>query len=329
MEFEYQDILLSQIDHADLSFLISTDDSIEMLKASIQSVGLTQPPILISKSNQTEPEKQYATVAGFRRIRACRELGWGHLTAMCLKSDTPFIRCALVAISGNLSHRKLNIVETARCFALIENDADQRENIYQKLRLIGLQTNDEMTAKLKKVGDMSDLLQQGLIAGSIAIPVALELYAMSDESGSQALTELLLELKLSLSRQREALDWVQAIAHREKLEIEQVLSDEAIRRCRLDTTLDAPRKANLIRDLLRKRRYPEISYHEHKYAITLKSLTIPKSLHIIPPAHFESSSYSLKIDFKTADGLNKSLEEARKMLHSPSFVSLLKTTQSE
>ena len=329
MEFEYKDILLSQIDHADVTFLISTEESVESLKASIQRVGLIQPPILISKSKQEERENKYAIVVGFRRIRACRELGWGHLKAMCLESDTPFIRCALAAVSGNLSHRKLNLVEAARCFALLENETDQSEEIYQTLASIGLQSNKEMIAKLKKIADMGDLLQQGLILGSIALPVALELHAMSDESGAKALTGLLLELNLSLSRQRETLDWIQAIAHREKLDIERVLGDEAVRRCRRDTTVDAPRKANVIRALLRKRRYPEISAHEQKYANALKSLTIPKSLHIIPPAHFESPSYGLKIDFKTADGLDKRLEEARKMVHSPSFISLLKTSKSE
>lgn len=327
MDFESCNISFSQIDRSDHTFKISTDDRIDMLKASIQSLGLLHPPILVRKSDPDDIDR-HIIVSGFRRIKACHELGWRDLLVNIIKSDTPLYRCALVAISESYFQRELNPVETATCIAMIEKVGNKRKECYQILNSIGFKTNDAIISKLKRVDVMDDRLKQGVIEGTIALPVALELCDMKDQVGAQVLIELLRELRISLSRQREILDWIQAIAYRERSAIQAVLDDEAIRNYRRNENIDQPQKANLIREHLRRRRFPEITAHEQLYIETVKSLQLHKALHLMPPANFESSSYSLKIDFNNIEELSQGSENALKLSESPLLKSILKSSKS-
>ena len=328
MDFEYKKIPLSRIDGADQTFKIGTDDSIEMLKRSIRHLGIIHPPILIEKPISDGSEPSYVTVTGFRVIQACRELGMHEIGANCLDVETPFHRCALVAIGDKYLDKKLNPVEQARCLALIEKAGEKRGEALEIFQAMGGQPNDEMMTKLKKINGMGGFLKTGLIEGAIALPVALDLCDMPDGDGARALAELLIELRVSLNRQREMVDWIQAVACRERMDIGAVLADEAIRRLRNDETLDAPRKAKLIRDHLRSRRYPEITAYERKYADVVKSLSLKKNIHLIPPSNFESASYSLKIDFKSVDELLQRTKNAMELSQSPSLATLFKPTRS-
>ena len=252
MDFECKDIPLSQIDSTDRTFEISTDDSLEILKASIRSLGVIHPPILIEKPRMAGKEVSYIPIAGFRRIEACRELRFRFLTANCLGSETPFYQCALVAITESHFQKALNPIEISRCFALIEKSGEQGDKVLKSLHSIGFQANDASISKFKRLNRMDRLIKNGVIEGAIALPVALDLFDMSDQDGAMALAQLFVELRISLSRQRELMDWIQAIAHRERTEIKAVLADEAIRNWLVDETLDPPDKANLIRDHFRK-----------------------------------------------------------------------------
>lgn len=328
MDFERHQILLSQIDGSDQTFRITTDGRIENLKASIQHLGMLTPPILKPAPPKRHRKERYVIVSGFRRIDACRQMGWRHLAANCIQADTPYYLCALAAISDNFLQRELNLVETARCVALIEKAGGKRRQSYETLKTIGLEANDVMIDKLKTVDAMDDRLKRGIIEGTIAMPVALELFAMPDQHGAQLLVGLLRELRISLNRQREMLDWLQAIAHRERVTIAGILEDAAIRQYLSDETLDGPRKAKLIREVLKRLRYPEISAYEQYYADAVKEMPLQPPLRLIPPPNFESPTYSLKIDFRTVEELAHAIEKAQKLAMSTSLRALLNPIRS-
>ena len=61
-----QTVKLSEIDHADDTYRITTQTDVSDLKQSFKRVGLLNPPFLI------ENNSSYTVVSGFRRIEACR-----------------------------------------------------------------------------------------------------------------------------------------------------------------------------------------------------------------------------------------------------------------
>ncbi len=329
MEFECRRIELAQIDRADSTFRISTDSLTDRLKASIRQLGLLHPPLLLPKIESPPDEAsntpRFVIVSGFARVEACLELGWHAIQAHCLPSDAAVHRCAVMAIADNL-HRPLNVVEMARALALVERTDAGSTATLDLLASIGFKLNDDLVAKLHRVGCMNERLHHGLIEGSIALPTAIELHEMADNAGAQALAEFFLKMQLSLSRQREVLEWVQAIVHRERIDISQLLTDALAGHRTDDIECDRPKVSNLIRQYLRRRRYPEISAHEQRYAQSIKALKIPNGIQLLPSPHFEHPSYSLHIDFTTLDDLSEGLKNAHRLAESTAMASLLEPT---
>ncbi|MBR9980583.1 MAG: ParB-like nuclease domain-containing protein, partial [Desulfatitalea sp.] len=269
MVYEIRTVPLSQFDMADTTFRISTRESDDTLVGSIRGVGLIQPPIVLEKGGTL------IVVSGFAREAACRAMGWPEIPARCLPADTPFIDCALLAVADNTAQRTLNVVETARAMALLGRAAATQDGAYSLdalLQIVGLGANPQLTEKLQPVPFMPEWLQRGLAEGAIPLPMALRLHALADAAAAEALVALFRELEWSLNRQREFLDWVLAIAHREALPLVEVLADPQVTHWRQDAQMDKGHKSQQIRQHIRKRRYPAITAFETRYTQTLKAL---------------------------------------------------------
>lgn len=317
MDYDLKRPALSQIDEEDVTFRVSTHGANDALRLSVHAVGLIHPPVL------WERQGRWVVVSGFARMAACRSLGWREVPARCLPPGTPFAQCALVAVADNAAQRELNVVEMARALDLLTRAAGNRDGARQMARSIGLPAGDELVEKLAAVTHMSDQLQDGLCSGRIALPMALRLHALADKAAAEALASLFQALEWGLNRQREFLDWVQAIAHRDGIAVTAVLADEPLRRWRQDPELDKGRKSQLIRSHVRKRRYPAITAHEEQYAGMVKALKMPNGIQLIAPPHFEGRTYRLWIDFDDPDQLAQRLHEAQRMAASPLLKQLM------
>jgi ParB-like chromosome segregation protein Spo0J len=111
----YQTISLVDIDFEDPAFRITTRNDIDDLLGSIQKIGLLQPPVLMANS------AGYTIVCGFRRIAACRKLGWTRIAAGILKKTVDRFKTAQLSIADNAFQRSLNLVETSRALKLLDD----------------------------------------------------------------------------------------------------------------------------------------------------------------------------------------------------------------
>ncbi|MBW2101027.1 MAG: ParB N-terminal domain-containing protein, partial [Deltaproteobacteria bacterium] len=64
---------MSSIDLEDKTYQITTNTTLDDLIDSIKTVGLISPPLLLKKK---QDHSEHTVVSGFRRIAACRSLGW-------------------------------------------------------------------------------------------------------------------------------------------------------------------------------------------------------------------------------------------------------------
>ena len=141
----YRAISPAEIDAEDLTFRITTRSEIQDLLGSINKIGLIQPPVLAA--NPTG----YTIVCGFRRIAACRKLGWTRLTARILEKTVDPFSTAQVAIADNALQRPLNLVETSRALQLLdkfESDSRQRRKAAE---IMGLPISPSLTPAVKKI----------------------------------------------------------------------------------------------------------------------------------------------------------------------------------
>jgi ParB family chromosome partitioning protein len=300
----------------DTMFKISTGAASAGLVESIRLVGLLNPPILIECSGG------FRIVSGFKRIATLRQLDIGSMPARLLDPTTTVERCIRIAIIENSSQRQLNLVEQANAIGLLATFCVDAQQLVDTACSAGLSVNPDMAGKLKKLADMEAPLKKGVLGGTIALPVAIQIHDMKDAVDRQTIGTLLKELGLSLNRQREMLEWIVSISRRDDISVTQLLMTEEIVNWMQDPNRDRRQKGQLVRKYLKTRRYPTIQSYEKRFDDIVKKLKLAKGTFLIPPPHFESPSYGLRFEFRDYHELLRKLKEFEKITKSEILKSL-------
>lgn len=102
---------------------------------------------------------------------------------------------------------------------------------------------------------------------------------------------------MSLGKQREIIALSKDILLREKISISDLFNSQDIREIIDSEHMDVNQKVNLLRSILKHRRYPTITDTQNRFENMVKSLKLPANVSLTPPAFFEDTAYSLKLDF--------------------------------
>lgn len=301
----YRTILLSDIDSENQTFRITTRSDSEDLLISIRRVGLTQPPLLMTDS------AGYTIVCGFRRIDACRSLGWRRVFAGILAKTVDRFKAAQFSIADNASQRSLNLVETSRALKLLDKfspDDQQRRDAGQAL---GLPTNNSVAQQIKKICRLPLAVQEGILANTINLAMALELGRL-DPGCAKELSWLFKELKLGLNKQRELLFLIKEIAERENTSIPLVIAEKALQEILKNEEMDRAVRRQKVRKYLRQRRFPAFSRAESNFRKWVGQLKLGNNIDMIPPRNFEGETFSMVLRFsnrKELDDLKTKIEQ--------------------
>lgn len=307
---------LSQIDSGNETFRITTAANIDDLMASIHTVGLLNPPLIIGSRGD------YIIVSGFRRIEACRRLGWPHINARILDSATSRAECAGLAITDNAFQRPLNLVEQSRSIHLFSGFFKDDKRLARELSVLGLPANPSVIKKIIRVCHLSPPIQSGILSNTISLTTALELGEFGQDAGDRLAT-LFHGLKLGLNRQREIITLVKEIAFRDNVSIQAVLEEEGVIGILNNEVFDRSQKARKLRVYLRQRRFPSLTEAERKFEQHAKKLKLGSGTQLIPPDSFEGSGYTLKISFKNLTELNLRKATFDAILGHPSLEKIL------
>lgn len=312
----FDSVSLAKIDWDDHRFRVSTSGPSGPLTASVKRVGVITPPALLKKSSS------YVIISGFRRLEACRQSGGQQITAQIFGSQTPLEHCVHIAILENIFLRELNLVEQGRIVHMLDQLYPDEEKLCKEAGRLGLPLNLKMSKKLRTVSKMSATLQHALIAGHIALPVALQLNEMAEHTTANKIAKIFSEIGLGLNRQREFMDWLIGISRRESISIIKLIEDGELNEILDDTDTDRKQKSLLVRQYFKNRRYPEISKIEKRYQTFMKTLKLGKGVQLIPPAHFESQTYAIKIDFTHHEELVSRYQDLETTVQSTTLKSL-------
>lgn len=85
----------------------------EILKASIHQDGLKTPIVVRAGDGETDTQTVFRVRAGFRRLRAVRELGWDRIPAIIIPCDTPDIEDYWINLSENCQRESITPFEIA------------------------------------------------------------------------------------------------------------------------------------------------------------------------------------------------------------------------
>ncbi len=291
MQFKLDTVALSAINTNDGSYRITTDTSIEDLGVSIEVVGLLNPPFL------SRQPAGYRIVAGFRRINACKSLGWSKIEARILEPSGMDFECVKLAVTDNSFQRPLNLIEISRSVGLIRSVIKDDGILLKAATQLGLPINLSILKKVETLFHLPGSIQEGVLSGSISLSMALRL-AQLDADDAVAVAEIFNTFNLSLNKQREILTLTQEIAARDDISIQQLLAGKEIKNLMVAETTDKAEKTRMLRQYLKRRRFPEITRAETAFVKRLKKLTLGANVQLIPPKNFEGSNYTLQLCFE-------------------------------
>jgi len=290
MRFKEKIVYFSQIDFSDDAFRITTEKQVGDLMHSINHVGILHLPLLLKK------ETSYTIIYGFRRIEACRRLNWSKLEAKVLDPDTMRLKCIKYAITDNAFQRPLNLIEKSRSIEMLSDFFKDINRLAEELSVLGLSEHPSMIKKLRGVCHLPEPLQNSILSNTISLAMVLELAGMSWDD-AKGFIKLFNTLKLSLNKQREIVTLVKEIAMREDKTIFQVFEESQLKKILMSEDLDKNQKARNIRIYLKQRRFPTITSIERSYEKYCQKLNLEKGFKLIPPANFESPTYTLQLSF--------------------------------
>jgi ParB family transcriptional regulator, chromosome partitioning protein len=293
---------MSEIDDQDPTFRITTRASFDDLSVSIDCIGLIHPPIL------KESSSGLIVVSGFRRIAACRALGWNRMPACVLASNCSLADAVRCAIADNTLQRSLNLVEISRCVNLLAGIVCNDAELLSWATCLQLPRSLDALRKIQPLCRLPESIQKSVLAETMSLAMALELAELDEDMGS-AFARLFDNLRISLNKQREILLLIREIALREDVPLKRVLGDNALAGILNDPDLDRSQQARMIRDYLRRRRYPNIAEAERRFAARVKELNLGERLKLIPPKDFEGTDFIFELRFANLSELENRLKQ--------------------
>lgn len=316
MDYRPETVALDRIDTADTTYRISTGAAVDTLESSISDVGLINPPLL------TGADGGYVIVAGFRRVRACVGLGWKEMPARIAAPGLDNLALASVAIADNAFQRPLNLLESARAAALLARYLDSPDSIAAAAGRVGLSDSTEMTEKLLALSRLPRPLQEGVLDTSLSLPTALEIGCHPAEEATP-IADLFRRLKPSLSRQREFLVLLREISRRESITTAALICEPDISAILDNPDNDRNRKTRLLRDYLKRRRFPRLTQAQDAFNRSAAQLRLGPGASLAPPQHFEGTAFTLTLSFSDLEQLRKHRDTLAALVEDPAMQKIL------
>jgi ParB family transcriptional regulator, chromosome partitioning protein len=308
-------IPMADIDLGDERFRITTRRRSDDLNLSIGRLGLQAAPLVLPGA------PGFIVVSGFRRIAACRSLGWDSIRAWVIQKASPY-ECARKAIAANSLERPLNLIEISRALQLLDQYAPDGQALPEDAAALGLPTHAGMAARLKTLCRLPAEVQDAVLEEAVSFAMACEIRRM--EAGlAVAYARLFRQLKTSLNKQREIVTLVAEIACREGIDPGQVLAEDRLSLILDAQDLDRNQKTQRIRRLLRQRRFPALVAAEDNFLSLRQRLKLGDHLQLAPPKDFEGTRFTLTLDFESLEEVRRLRVKLDELGDHPDFKTLL------
>jgi ParB-like chromosome segregation protein Spo0J len=306
------------VDLEDHTFVVPGDSDLTRLIASIQEVGLLNPPWLRARADD-----RWQVVAGGKRLLAAAQLGWQAISARILPTSVPESRCLLVALYDNAFSRGFNLREQAFMARRLLDHWDRAAVAAKFLPYLGLPPAAAHLDRLLQVSTLEPRFQELCARGRLALTAAASLVQWPEQDRAAALPYLA-ELPFSQSKQEQFLEAVALLARRDGVSPGEILSRPQLRQPLFDPTLNPPERAEAVRRCLKRWLNPRLSAAITSFQEALGRLGLrghPR-VHLQPPPAFEGPDFHLEIKFRDAPELQQLLEEIARLSGKEDFIAL-------
>ena len=156
------------------------EDKLAELKNSIKENGIIQP-LIVSKSKN---EDGYDLIAGERRYRAAKELGFKKVPAII--KDVAGVLALEIALIENIQRQDLNVIEEANCYLRL---IDEYKLTHEELSVKVGKDRATITNMLRLLS-LPEEVKKELIYGKITPSHARNLVGLSDDEAGMLLNTI-------------------------------------------------------------------------------------------------------------------------------------------
>ena len=155
-----------------------SEDSIKELAETLDKDGLLQPIVV------REDGDQYEIIAGERRYRAAKSLGWETIPAIVKNLDDD--QAASLALIENLQREDLNPIDEAKAYTNLM----KLNNLTQTALAKDMGKSQSYVANKLRLLKLGDEVQQALIEGKITARHGRALIGLSEDDQKRVLAEI-------------------------------------------------------------------------------------------------------------------------------------------
>jgi len=309
--------MIDRIDFTDERFRIAYIFELAPLIRSISEIGLVHPPVL------TYREEKAIIVTGWKRLLACRSLGMASVICSIFEgpSDLDAFRLAL---EENLTSRLFTLLEKAQILTrLIQVGIPESEVVKGYLTLLDIPRTPNHLDTFLHIAALDAETKEFIHSKNTIYPVAELLTEYSEEQRRLLLPFL---HPLGQNKQKELLRNLLEISKRDRNPIENILKDAQIQKVSQDPNLSPLQKADAVRTLVYRRRYPTVSAWTDSFRSSKKDLEWPDGIQIEPSPFFEGEEVEVRFAFKNIDEFKGKLNKINELSSNETIAKLLQAS---
>ncbi len=306
---------LKEIFLEDERFRISYYFSLEKLILSIQEVGLLNPPLVALR------DKHFILVSGWKRVLACIKLRISSLPVFITEEEDE-LKAFLAAFYENLAAREFSLLEKAEILSKLKKLGEDEKKIVQHyLPLLDIPPTLSHLESYLAFSQFESALKRIIHEKNMPFS-SVKLLARFTPQVRKSLVPLL--LPSGQNKLKGILEDLKEISRRNEIAPKEILSSKEILDIMESEKLSPLQKADKIRLILKKKRYPALSSQKESFDALLKKLRLPKAIVVKPSPFFEGENFSVNFSFGNNEELKTTLLKLQELASKQKFSPLFK-----
>jgi ParB/RepB/Spo0J family partition protein len=306
---------INEIFLKDERFRISYYFDLEKLVASIREIGLLNPPLVTRRNGR------FILVSGWKRVMACLNLSLSPIPVLVVQGKGE-LETFLIAFYENLATGEFSLVEKAEIMARLKKfSEDEKKIVRHYLPLLDIPPTlshlDSYLAFSQFEPELKKIIHEKNLPFSLA-----ELF--SEFSTSERKRLLPLVSPLSQNKMTEFLESLKEISRRDELPVRKILASKEVKDMLGSRRLSLLQKADRIRLVLKKKRYPNLSSWEESFDSLRKKMRWPREITLSPTPYFEEKRLSVDFNFENQEEFKANLLKLEELASKREFSELFK-----
>lgn len=313
-------IPLNKINLEDERFRISYHSNLDKIILSLKKIGLVNPPIV------TLRRPHIILVSGWKRVLGYISLSFSQIPVYML-DEKDDLKAFKMSFFENLAVRSYDTIEKAEIVGRLKKFGEDKNSIIKKyFPLINIPSTRSHLDVYLAAFEFEPEIKKLVLEKNTAF-VSLQLLTEFNSRERRLLLPLL--SCLSQNKIKEILEDLLEICRKYNVPAWKFLLSRDIMDIQGAENLSPLQKADKIRLILKRKRYPTLFSWTKSFDSALKKICWPEEISISPSKYFEGEEISVNFSFENMEEFRKKLSELQKLSSKEEFSDIFKSDLDE